>query len=94
MPVVSARPRPCGPIRMPARIRMTTWGMPGPGIVATIIGVSAATSVTTSSDSSPCIVAISLAQPPGVRPRCPSRDIHGAGRMEATSEAGCRQAGQ
>jgi hypothetical protein len=68
--------------------------MPGPGIAATIIGVSAATSVTTSSDSSPCILAISLAQSPGVQPRSLVRDNHGAGRMGAAGEAGRHQAGQ
>jgi hypothetical protein len=68
--------------------------MPGPGIVATIIGVSAATSVTTSSDSSPCILAISLAQSPGSRPRYLDRDAHGAARLWAARRADRRKAGQ
>ncbi len=43
MLTVSARPRPCRPIRMPLKIRMTTWGMRGPGSAATMIGANAAT---------------------------------------------------
>ena len=53
MLAVSARPSPFGPIRMPAKIRTTTWGMRGPGSAATMMGASAATSATTSSVSRP-----------------------------------------
>jgi hypothetical protein len=55
---VSARPRTCGPIRTPARISTTTWGMRGPGNAATMIGASAATTVTASKAWRPSIPAI------------------------------------
>lgn len=55
---VSARPRTCGPITTPARIKTTTWGMRGPGSAATMSGASAATTVTASNAWRPSIPAL------------------------------------
>src|ERR1022692_345801 len=79
-----AKPSTWGPIRMPQKMRMTTWGTRGPGRIATIIGASAATIVTASRLSSPWAATTDSpsAQAHGVGPQHGMPDAPASGFLE------------